>query len=384
MLYLGVKAALIGFPDELSTDTLKSSLKGAGFDLVPDISDRVPLSDIGLFVVFVSLPEQANLILESLPSDALKVAIVPNALSGDFALLALRAGYSNAFSLAAIDQDLSCFEAWLTTALRLCQAAAGGPSYQEQLENSIAELEEDQRAAYQVQKKLLPAALESINGLTFQYDLMPSLIVSGDFVDVISVNDSLTIFYLADVSGHGASSALVTVLLKNLMSRLVRNYHRRSSFDILSPKHIAERINKELVSLSLDKHLTIVICLFDAKLQTLLYTVAGHHPAPILITRDAVTELKCQSMAVGLFPNPIFSEASVVLPTDFTLVLCSDGVFDLLPEQSVDKKRKRLSNLVQSMANDFESLSDRLIRVHENSNERADDLTVMHVSRGKL
>ena len=107
--------------------------------------------------------------------------------------------------------------------------------------------------------------------------------MSGDFVDSIAINEHQTLFYLADVSGHGASSALVTVLLKNMTTRLVRNYNRGSSFDILSPLATLQRINRELLLTGLGKHLTMFIGLIDAQRGTLTYAVGGHHPMPVLI-----------------------------------------------------------------------------------------------------
>lgn len=59
---------------------------------------------------------------------------------------------------------------------------------------------------------MLPDKELNVGGLLARYLLIPSLYLSGDFVDVVSIDADKTMFYLADVSGHGASSALVTVL----------------------------------------------------------------------------------------------------------------------------------------------------------------------------
>ena len=41
--------------------------------------------------------------------------------------------------------------------------------------------------------------------------------LSGDFVDYFRITDRHFAFYMADVSGHGASSAFVTVLSEELL-----------------------------------------------------------------------------------------------------------------------------------------------------------------------
>ena len=58
-----------------------------------------------------------------------------------------------------------------------------------------------------------------INGVYYDYWFAPSLYLSGDFLDYQRYNDRFSAFYFADVSGHGASSAFVTVLLKYLCNR---------------------------------------------------------------------------------------------------------------------------------------------------------------------
>jgi len=63
--------------------------------------------------------------------------------------------------------------------------------------------------------------------------------------------------YIADVSGHGASSAFVTVLLKNLTSRLRRDLRRGFNDEIMHPELSLQRINSELLDTGLGKHVTI-------------------------------------------------------------------------------------------------------------------------------
>jgi serine phosphatase RsbU (regulator of sigma subunit) len=43
--------------------------------------------------------------------------------------------------------------------------------------------------------------------------------LSGDFVDYFPIDDRHFAFYLADVSGHGAASAFLAVMLKTLMDQ---------------------------------------------------------------------------------------------------------------------------------------------------------------------
>src|SRR3546814_14694695 len=61
-------------------------------------------------------------------------------------------------------------------------------------------------------------------------------------------------FYLADVSGHGASSAFVTVLLKFMTTRLLFESKRNGTLPEFKPSEVLGHINRGLISCKLGKH----------------------------------------------------------------------------------------------------------------------------------
>ncbi len=97
------------------------------------------------------------------------------------------------------------------------------------MQASLNLLQEDQNAGRQVQMNMLPVTPWSIEGLEFSHRIIPSLYLSGDFVDYFRVDERRVAFYLADVSGHGASSAFVTVLLKFMTTRLLYESRRNGT-----------------------------------------------------------------------------------------------------------------------------------------------------------
>src|SRR5690606_12608431 len=104
-------------------------------------------------------------------------------------------------------------------------------AYSEELEKTNRELKEslnilkmDQIAGRQVQKSLLPVSPLVHGEYRVAHRINPSLYLSGDFVGYNVVLDRFLIFYLADVSGHGASSAFVTILLRFILKRILRKH----------------------------------------------------------------------------------------------------------------------------------------------------------------
>jgi len=298
----------------------------------------------------------------------------------DQVLLALRKGANDVFIQSEITDTNKEFSNSISKLLLLADLIEKKLHYRNELEKSLSELQIDQQAALQIQQNMLPDKELNVGGLLARYLLIPSLYLSGDFVDVVSIDADKTMFYLADVSGHGASSALVTVLLKNMTNRLVRNYNRSSSFDILSPVSTLYRINSELLDTGLGKHLSIFVGLFDNSDASLTYAVGGHHPMPILTDKTGTRFLEGRGMPVGLFPEPLFDERKLQLLDEFEITLFSDGILEMLTEESMSAKEQKLIDVVISTEGagpDMikEALLPGLI------NDAPDDIAIMTVCR---
>ncbi|MFL1485273.1 PP2C family protein-serine/threonine phosphatase [Marinobacter sp. LN3S78] len=247
------------------------------------------------------------------------------------------------------------------------------------LREGISELRADQRAGRKVQLKMLPDHQVMLNGLAIDHLIKPSLFLSGDFLDYFRISEDLTLVYIADVSGHGASSAFVTVLLKNLTNRLQRNLRRGSSDDILYPERFLQRINSELLDTGLGKHVTVFVGLISSSARTLRYAVGAHFPMPMISFRDGETRfLEGSGLPVGLFDEPEWEEYEIPLPGPFHLFLFSDGILEVLKAENLDKKEQLLLELVSGGRHTIASLSDALHL--EGTAELPDDIAIVSVS----
>lgn len=298
----------------------------------------------------------------------------------DDVVAALRKGASDVFYQERLVDERAEFSISLSKLLLQADLIEQNLHYREELEKSLSELQVDQQAALQIQQNMLPDKEVKVGGVHARYLLIPSLYLSGDFVDVIKLDNDKTLFYLADVSGHGASSALVTVLLKNMTNRLLRNLKRCSSFDILSPIDTLYRINTELLETDLGKHLSIFIGLFDNSDSSLVYAVGGHHPMPVLSSSEGTFFLEGRGMPVGLFPEPLFEERKIQLATDFEIILFSDGILEMLSGANMDEKEQKLIDAVVATKGAGpdrikEALLPGIIE------EAPDDIAIMTISR---
>jgi len=298
-------------------------------------------------------------------------------VTADVILAALRDGASDVFPRLLTSSDHNAFVTSLKRFLVRAEKIEEADLYRDSLERSIAELREDQLAAQQIQQRMLPPADQCIGNWCFTYRLKPSLVLSGDFVDVVQVSDNLTLFYLADVSGHGASSALVTVLLKNMTNRLLRNYRRGSSYDLLSPEKVLQRLNKEVIDTGLGKHLTGFFGLLDHGTDRLRYAVGGHHPMPVLARGKHCSFLEGKGMPVGLFDEPLYDERELDLLPGDSVTLFSDGVLEVTVGETLQQKEETLLDMIC----DGCILPQDILKRLNPGDDAPDDIAVLTLSR---
>lgn len=247
------------------------------------------------------------------------------------------------------------------------------------LRAGISELRADQRAGRKVQLKMLPDHERQLGGLTIDHLIKPSLYLSGDFLDYFRISGDQTLVYIADVSGHGASSAFVTVLLKNLTNRLKRNLRRGSSDDIRFPERFLQRINTELLDTGLGKHVTVFVGIINERTHTLKYAVGAHFPMPILsVEGEPAMFLEGNGLPVGLFKDPEWEVYEIRLNGPFQLFLFSDGILEVIKAKSLAKKEERLLELVSGGRHTIASLSDALNL--DEITELPDDIAIVSVT----
>jgi phosphoserine phosphatase RsbU/P len=225
-----------------------------------------------------------------------------------------------------------------------------------ELRGTVKMLEQDQQAGRQVQLRMLPATPMVLNDYVFSHTVIPSLYLSGDFTDYFTVGTNHVLFFMADVSGHGSSSAFATVLLKNLFARKRSDYLRRDDDTIMHPVAMLQHVNKELLELGVDKFATMVVGLLDMQKNSLRYSVAGHLPLPVLVCDVGARYLEGEGSTVGIMEDALYEEHLVELPDRFMLALFSDGILEILPPKNLIEKEQYFLTVFEQTAESPEQL----------------------------
>ena len=248
-----------------------------------------------------------------------------------------------------------------------------------ELQASLHLLQEDQNAGRQVQMNMLPVTPWEDEGLSFAHQIIPSLYLSGDFVDYFRVDERRVAFYLADVSGHGASSAFVTVLLKFMTTRLLYESRRNGMLPEFKPSDVLSHINRGLINCKLGKHVTMLGGVIDEESNRLTYSIGGHLPLPVMYTGDQAYYLEGRGLPVGLFKEAEYNNLEIDLPESFSLTLLSDGILDLLDGENLQEKEALLPKLVSQAGGTLDGL--RSVFGLANLAEMPDDIALLVLSR---
>jgi len=250
------------------------------------------------------------------------------------------------------------------------------------LQESLRLLKQDQLAGLEVQKSLMPESPLKFGDYEISHSITPSLYLSGDFVGYNFVLGRYLLFYFADVSGHGASSAFVTVLLRFMIGRVIRKHQVQKDYAALAqaPEGLVESINSQLLATGLGKHLTIVAGSLDTETRKLRYVIGAQQPAPILICDGQARYLPGKGKPAGIFEDATWAVEEIALPESFALVLLSDGVFDLLSEKEIVDKEETLLRYLATKSVSLDKLKDALFI--DDIEDPQDDISVLLLTRG--
>jgi serine phosphatase RsbU (regulator of sigma subunit) len=125
--------------------------------------------------------------------------------------------------------------------------------------------------AKNLQSWIFPTNIPRNKSISVHVDLIPMSGTSGDFYDIVEMIPGSNVYgvFLADVSGHGVSAALTTVIVKLLLNKAINMFFH--------PKDIITYLNNEICNLTRNKsYLTAVFIVIDFRNHEILYTSAGH------------------------------------------------------------------------------------------------------------
>lgn len=222
--------------------------------------------------------------------------------------------------------EISELQARVRAGLRLHQVSRDLQIQKEILESELAEA-----AAYV--RALLPAPLTG--EVLIDARFIPSRQLGGDCFDYFWLDPDYLVMYLLDVSGHGLAAALPSILVLNLLrSQSLPNINFYQPHDVLRGLNDTFQMSSQN-----EKYFTIWYGVYNRVRRQLTYASAGHPPAILITpTQDTVQvqHLRTPSLPIGMIPDVAFTSDRCLIPSNGTLYIFSDGVYELNPLEQHD------------------------------------------------
>lgn len=249
----------------------------------------------------------------------------------------------------------------------------------EQRESEIRE--RDLRTAREVQRHLLPNAMPAVSELDVDSLYIPSRHIGGDYYDFFEVAPRRWAFVVADVSGKGASAALVMAACRTAL--------RIEALRQPSPAALLRAVNRMIhPDMPEGMFISMFYGILDLDAHQLTYSRAGHE-TPLLIRAagGAVELLAPSGIAIGLDAGTLFDEAleeqSVQMLRGDLLVLYTDGITEAMNEAEEEFGRERLLQTLSAgrtwPAGALTQSVDRAIRAFAGTRVPGDDRTLVIV-----
>jgi phosphoserine phosphatase RsbU/P len=246
--------------------------------------------------------------------------------------------------------------------------------YQEDLKTELAaktaEIQRDLEMARDFQQAFLPRDYPRVPThvdegrftLNFHHVYRAAMSVSGDFFDVIKLNDQCAGVLIADVMGHGTRSALVTAILRTLLHGLAQAGDDPGLFLSLLNHHFHDTMKRT------DQVIFVSACfvVFDTGEATARCASAGH-PSPLMGNRrtrqvePVYKDLK-KNPALGLLPEASYQVFNRELREDDVYLLFTDGVEEAMNKQDEYYGIERLKRaMTDSLKLDIGDLTEAIV-----------------------
>lgn len=185
------------------------------------------------------------------------------------------------------------------------------------------EIQIEMNVAAKVQETLLKTRKPDFEELDIGYVTEPAKQMSGDYIYFLNDNSYEAGVAVADVIGKGIPAALCMSMIKFGMDSLQN--------ENTSPRNVLDIVNR-IVEKSVDDSMFISMFYgkYDARDSRFSYASAGHEPALLYkASTGEFTELHAKGLLLGVQPNVVYEEKSVLLEEGDFIAMMTDGVTEV-------------------------------------------------------
>jgi serine phosphatase RsbU (regulator of sigma subunit) len=244
-----------------------------------------------------------------------------------------------------------------------------------------ARIRDEVDMASKIQQDLLPAQEFNFRGNSISAGVMTSSEIGGDFFDYFTLGENRLGLIIADVSGHGVQSGMVTTAAKASLHTLI-------SMGISRPSELLSGMNTAIMATACQTLLmTCLIILIDIDRKELCFANAGHNfPYIYRSDLDLLEQLQeVSGFPLGFEPGSSFREFITDFKEKDRLILYTDGLIECRDPSGEEFGYSRLESLLTHRINltpkEMKNLLfERALNYIGSSSSIEDDISIMVVA----
>ena len=246
----------------------------------------------------------------------------------------------------------------------------------DKLKEKDSRIQIELKLASDIQKGILPVTPLKYNFINVESYYKALRQVSGDFYDLVPMDDGGLAVIIGDVSGHGIPAALVNAMLKISFNDAIRKYS--------SPGDIFRYINNTLLeTIKTDEYLTGIIAIISPA-HDVIFSNASHRKAIVMHAASGeIHEWDTAGLPVGAIAeaNSTYEDKITSLEPGDRILFYTDGLVEARNEKGKEFGESKLHELIRTtMDLKIGKARDYIISEWEefiNGIEPSDDVTLL-------
>lgn len=254
------------------------------------------------------------------------------------------------------------------------------------LEEANSILLKDIEYAKEMQLRLMPSNMPEDLSVEFIAEYLPAERLSGDFYNVIKLDEENIALYIGDVSGHGVSAAMLTIFATQSIVPLKKDEYGLNQ--IISPGLVLDSIYKDFNNTNFNDETYILMLygIYNKKTKTLTYASAGMNASPyVLKSSGEVLELNSRGFSIcklGEYIVPTYENRLFQMESGDKIMFYSDGLVEAKDAKNEVYGQEKLKDFLRknytSKSKDLKYGLKKDLFIHLGNAERlTDDVTLL-------
>jgi len=185
--------------------------------------------------------------------------------------------------------------------------------------------------AREMQRSLLPIQLPRDTSFSFCACYLPAERLSGDFYNVIKLDENNIAICIGDVAGHGVSAAMLTVFANQNIKPLKED---ADTVEIISPGFVLKNLYKafNITNFKVERYLVMLYGIYNIKSQCFTYASGGINVPPLIIKNTGeILEMEARGFPIcklGDYFVPFYEDRMIKLEPGDKILFYTDGLVE--------------------------------------------------------